>query len=143
MTNAMIIFWQSVELMNAGVIGTTGRTLTVDLPDGSSQTIMEPEPIHTFACWKELGYSVKKGEHAVASFMIWKGSEVHLKDEDGNETDEKSTRMFRKLAFFFKASQVEASENRPKRRKAPRKPPLVPDLPGVPAPDTDALSAVS
>ena len=25
MTNEMIIFWNSVDLMNAGVIGTTGR----------------------------------------------------------------------------------------------------------------------
>ena len=132
MTNAMIIFWESVELMNAGVIGSTGRILTMEMPDGSTKEIQEPEPIHTFACWKGLGFSVKKGEHAVARIPIWKGSEKVSKDEDGNDTDEKSLRMFRKEAFFFKASQVEPTEDRP-RRRAPIIPPMVPDLP-VPAP---------
>ncbi len=140
MTNAMIIFWKSVELMNAGVIGSTGRILTMELPDGSTKEIQEPEPIHTFACWKGLGYSVKKGEHAIARFPIWKGSEMVLKDADGNETDEKSLKMFRKEACFFTADQVEPTESRkpagerPRRRRTPIAPPMVPDLP-VPAPD--------
>lgn len=132
MTNAMIIFWQSVELMEAGVIGSTGRILTMELPDGSTKEIQEPEPIHTFACWKGMGFSVKKGEHAVAKFPIWKGSEKVVKDADGNDTDEKDLKMFRKEAFFFKSSQVEPTSDRP-RRRAPIIPPMVPDLP-VPAP---------
>ena len=137
MTNAMIIFWKSYELMNNGVIGSTGRKLVVGMPDGTTREIMEPEPIHTFACWKGLGYSVKKGEHAVAKFPIWKGSEMVLKDEDGNDTDEKSVKMFRKEAFFFTAAQVEKTELRPgKRNRTPVKPPMVPDLP-VPAPDAE------
>ena len=135
MTNAMIIFWQSVDLMNAGVIGSTGRKLVMALPDGTEREIMEPEPIHTFACWKSLGYSVKKGEHAVARFPIWKGAERPVKDEDGNDTDEKSLKMFRKEAFFFTGSQVEPTEDRPRKaRRAPVNPDLVTDLP-VPAPD--------
>ena len=139
MTNAMIIFWKSVELMKAGVIGGTGRVLTMEMPDGGIKEIQEPEPIHTFACWKGLGYSVKKGEHAVAKFPIWKGSERVIKDDDGNDTDEKETKMFRKEAFFFKASQVERTEDRkpsgdrPRRHRTPIIPPMVPDLP-VPAP---------
>lgn len=136
MTNAMIIFWKSVDLMNTGVIGTTGRTLMMELADGSTQEIMEPEAIHTFACWKSLGFSVKKGEKAIARFPIWKGSEKAVLDDNGNETDEKSLKMFRKESCFFSASQVEPSEYRPaKRRRAPIKPPVVPDLPGIPAPD--------
>lgn len=136
MTNAMIIFWNSVDLMNAGVIGTTGRKLVVAGPDGEEQELMEPEAIHTFACWKSLGFSVKKGEKAVARFPIWKGAEKAVRDEDGNETDEKSLKMFRKESCFFSASQVEPSDDRPrKRRRAPEKPPLVPDLPAVPSPD--------
>lgn len=140
MTNAMIIFWQSVELMNAGLLNPTGRVLTVQLPDGSMDQVQEPEPIHTFACWKGMGFSVKKGEKAIARFPIWKGSEKVLKDDDGNDTDEKELKMFRKEACFFKASQVEPtdrrkpSEDRPRRRRTPINPPMVPDLP-VPAPD--------
>ena len=134
MTNAMIIFWNSVELMNAGAIGTTGRKLNVELPDGSIREINEPEPIHTFACWKGLGYSVKKGEHAVARINIWKGSEKVLKDGDGNDTDKTELKMFRKEACFFSAAQVEPIKDRP-RRRAVEKPPVVPDLPAVPAPD--------
>ena len=139
MTNAMIIFWQSVELMNAGVLESTGRVLTTELPDGSTKEIMEPEPIHTFACWKSLGYSVKKGEHGIAQFPIWKGSEKVVTDSDGNDTDKTELKMFRKNAFFFKASQVEKTEARaatPRRRRAPIKPPVVPDLP-VPAPTAE------
>jgi len=131
MTNAMIIFWNSVDLMNAGVIGSTGRTLTVAGPDGEEYEIMEPEPIHTFACWKNLGFSVKKGEKAVARFPIWKGAEKVIKDGDGNDTDETELKMFRKEACFFSSAQVEPTETRKKR--APIKPPVVPDLP-VPAP---------
>jgi len=120
MTNAMIIFWQSVDLMNAGVIGSTGRKLTMALPDGTEREIMEPEPIHTFACWKAHGFSVKKGEKAIARFPIWKGAEKAIKDDDGNDTDEKALKMFRKESCFFSASQVERTEDRPrKERKAP------------------------
>lgn len=113
MTNAMIIMMESVKLLEAGVIGSTGRTFTVTDADGSERVLQEPEPIHTFAHWKDLGFSVKKGEHAVAKFPIWKGAESVVKDEDGNETDEKKTRMFMKTACFFTAAQVERMEDRP------------------------------
>ena len=90
-----------------------------------------------------MGYSVKKGEKAVARFPIWKGSERAVKDEGGNGLDEKELKMFRKEACFFSASQVEPTEERepsdgrPRRRRAPINPPLVPDLPAIPAPDAE------
>ena len=107
MTNAMIILMQSVKLMEAGLIGTTGRTFEITDSDGNMKTLMEPEPIHTFARWKDLGFRVKKGEHAVAKFMIWKGAEKQLKDENGNPLDETELRMFMKTACFFSPTQVE------------------------------------
>ena len=58
---------------------------------------------------------MKKGEHAVAKFPIWKGTERTVKDEDGNDTDEKKTRMFMKTACFFTVAQVEPL----KEKKAP------------------------
>ena len=40
--------------------------------DGQKVTeiIDEPEPIHTFAPWKALGFKVKKGEKSIAQFVI-------------------------------------------------------------------------
>ena len=115
MTNSMIIFWESVELMEQGKIGTTGRTVNVQDKDGNTVELMEPEPIHTFAAWKGLGYAVKKGEKAVAKIRIWKYSkriigEAQVTDLKTGETITEPVEkedMFKKDAFFFKASQVE------------------------------------
>lgn len=61
------------------------------------------EEIHTFQRWKAMGYSVKKGEHAIAKFPIWKMGTK--KDKDGEEVE--TGRMFMKTSAFFKTSQVE------------------------------------
>jgi len=108
MTNEMIILWESVKLMEQGLLGTTGRTFTVTAEDGSERVLQEPEAIHTFSHWKELGFSVKKGEHALAKFPIWKGVEQAVKDDEGNATEPtRKTRLFMKTSAFFSAAQVE------------------------------------
>ena len=106
MTNEMIILWESVDLMEQGIIGTTGRPFEVEDKDGNKRLLQEPEAIHTFDGWKERGYAVKKGEHAVASFMIWKYVSGKKKNEE-TEAEEENGRCIMKKAFFFKASQVE------------------------------------
>lgn len=83
MTNLAIIAEQEVLLIHEGKMQ----------PD---------EEIHTFQRWKALGYSVKKGEHAVAKFPIWKMGTK--KTEDGEET---TGRMFMKNSAFFSTRQVE------------------------------------
>ena len=103
MTNAMLIFNNSVELMEQGIIGTTGRTVVVEDQNGNKKELKEPEAIHTYAKWKELGYQVQKGQKAVASFCIWK----HTVKEANDETKEDESKMFMKKASFFKISQVE------------------------------------
>lgn len=65
--------------------------------------IQPGEEIHTFARWKSLGYSVKKGEKAIAKFPIWKMGTK--KDEDGEEKE--TGRMFLKNSAFFSTRQVE------------------------------------
>lgn len=110
MTNEMIILWESVELMEKGLIGTTGRTFEVEDKDGNKRILQEPEQIHTFSTWKEMGYSVKKGEHAVASFYIWKYVTGGKKAESDESADEAKGRCIMKKAFFFKRSQVEKSK---------------------------------
>ena len=115
MTNSMIIFYSSIDLMNKGIIGTTGRTVKVQDKDGNTREMMEPEPIHTFQAWKQLGYIVKKGEKSIATIRIWKYSKKQLGEVPvtnlltGETVSEpvEDERMFKKDAYFFKASQVE------------------------------------
>lgn len=64
--------------------------------------------IHTFQRWKALGYSVKKGEHAIAKFAIWKYGERKRKTEDGGEeVQEIGGGCFMKTSAFFSTAQVE------------------------------------
>ena len=83
MTNVEIVAFQWAQLVAAGMISVE-------------------EEIHTFQKWKSLGYSVKRGEKAVASFTIWK----HTTKTD-KESGEEETAMFMKKAAFFSTSQVE------------------------------------
>ena len=112
MTNAAIILDHQLYLMEQGNIGTTGRmfeAVTVDADGNEARKLLpEPEPIHTFQHWKALGFSVKKGEHAVARIEIWKHASKTETDENGEEIDK--SRMFRKVACFFSMSQVERME---------------------------------
>lgn len=81
MTNAEIIAMNMVTLINEG-------KMTID------------EDIHTFQKWKAMGYSVKKGEKAIAKFPIWKYT---VKEKDGEE----EAHTFMKMSCFFSTSQVE------------------------------------
>lgn len=113
MTNTQIIFNESMELMKAGIIKGTGRTFTFEDEAGNKHTIEEPEPLHTFARWKELGYIVRKGEHAKAAFYIWKAGKGKAKEEDANadgENNQEKFKMFMKKAFFFTFDQVEKTK---------------------------------
>ena len=103
MTNQMIIMMQQEELAKAGILEYTGREIEVTLPDDSVMVFKEVEEIHTYAKWKELNYQVKKGEKAIAQFMIWKYVQKKKKETD----EENEARMFMKKASFFKRSQVE------------------------------------
>lgn len=102
MTNEQIIWAHRTALAENGTIGYTGRMLTyINTATGEETKVAEPEPLHTFQAWKEMGYAVKKGEHAVAAFPIWKHT---VKQKDGADPEVK---MFLKLSHFFRMSQVE------------------------------------
>ena len=106
MTNAQIIMNAQIQLMEEGIIKGTGRMIEAIVLDeeGNETKVMmeEPEEIHTYALWKQLGRQVKKGEKAVASFTIWK--HVEKKQKDSEETE---TKMFMKKASFFTIDQTE------------------------------------
>lgn len=109
MTNADIIFSAQLDLMEQGKIGTTGRMLKYVVTVNGKQeerTLAEPEPIHTFQRWKELGFKVKKGEHAIAKFGIWKYAGKAPEDDEEEDT----RRMFMKTSCFFSLAQVERKE---------------------------------
>lgn len=104
-TNAQIIFDAQQALLEAGKIKPTGRILTFETPDGGKVEFPEAEPIHTFNFWKEAGYMVRKGEHAVAAFTIWKYTSKAKGKTEEEAQDEGY--CFMKKAFFFSASQVD------------------------------------
>lgn len=104
-TNAMIIFNAQQQLFQEGKLKPTGRMLKFETADGA-QEVPEVEDIHTFQRWKELGFQVRKGEHAIASFSIWKYTSK-AKDKTEEEAQEEGF-CFMKKAFWFSASQVDA-----------------------------------
>lgn len=113
MTNNQIILQHAITLMEQGVIGSTGRTFTVEEEDGSQRTVQEPEPIHTFAAWRSLGYTVRKGQKACAKFPIWRhqaaGTRKSRKTGEEESTEEK---MYLTDAFFFSLQQLEPIEEK-------------------------------
>lgn len=131
MNNQQIIFNESIELMKNGIIGTTGRQITIEYEkDGEKvkETIPEPEEIHTYKEWQKLGLQVQKGEKAIAKFTIWmytdKKSKLSAEDAakineiaegiNAQEGDEISNNghYYMKEAAFFKASQVAPIEEK-------------------------------
>lgn len=109
MTNVQIIFQNQLELMESGIIKGTGRMMEAVVIDKdgneTKQMIEEPEAIHTYAIWKSLGYQVRKGEKAKASFTIWKCVAGKKNEEESEEVPE--NKMFMKKAHFFTLDQVE------------------------------------
>lgn len=112
MTNEEIVMRESIELMKQGVIACAGQIDVVD-GDGNKSKMDMPESIHTYQEWKELGYQVKKGEHAIAKFAVWKPTKQKKaktddeKQEDGTIKVQAKPRFFMANASWFKISQVE------------------------------------
>lgn len=89
----------------------TGRFIDVVNEDGSTEKLEIPEEIHTFNAWKQRGFIVRKGEHAVASFPIWKyinnGKRKEAEEPlDGDDEARGYCRL--KLSHFFTAAQVQS-----------------------------------
>lgn len=115
MTNSKIIFTQQLKLMNEGIIGTTGRMITMIDDEGNKSQVPEPEEIHTFADWKQRGFIVNKGEKAKARFQIWnytsKASKRVIearKAAGSNDEEAPDPHYYMKEAYFFTRAQVSA-----------------------------------
>jgi len=115
MTNAQIIFNNSLKLLEEGRIHGNGHFITIKIEDADgsevTKSVEEPQEIHTFQTWKSLGRRVKKGQHAVASFTIWKYSSRQIGTATNTETGEEEpvndSRCFMKLSHFFTIEQTE------------------------------------
>lgn len=116
MTNEQIILNESISLMEQGILKGSGQFAEIETEEGT-KTIELPEAIHTFNGWKELGYSVKKGEKSNIKFPIWKHTVKMLNTDTGSEELNKmnqqineqggQTNMFMKMSAWFTAAQVE------------------------------------
>ena len=116
MTNAQIILNESIRLMEEGILKGSGQFGEIETESGKIQVEL-PEAIHTFQGWKDLGYSVKKGEKSSIKFPIWKHTTKMLNTNTGNaELDKMNTQineqggqenMFMKTAAWFTFAQVE------------------------------------
>ncbi len=108
MTNEEIIFQKRLQLMDSGIIGTTGRRITIEDEYGEEREVCEPVEVHTFTGWESIGYRVRRGEHACASFLIWRHREAgKKKDKTTGEISETPETMFMTNAHFFSETQVE------------------------------------
>ena len=66
------------------------------------------EEVHTFARWKQMGYMVKKGEHALFSTSLWKNCKGKKKSEEEDpDASEHTGRCYLCKSFLFGRSQVE------------------------------------
>ena len=72
------------------------------------------EDLHTFAKWKALGYTVKKGEKAAVQTKLWKMTKKKAKadddKQDGEDVEEQQNHYYLAKAFLFKRSQVEVTK---------------------------------
>ena len=108
MTNKMIILMESVKLMEAGVLKSTGQKIVIEDAEDNKKELDVPETIHTYQAWKRLGYQVKKGSKAVAQFPVWKYINGKMKEAEADNDDNENSGYCRmKLASFFTAEQVE------------------------------------
>lgn len=118
MTNAQIIFNASVKLMEDGVIKGTGRVFEFTDDAGNTTRLEEPEELHTYAAWQEIGRQVKKGEKAKAAITIWKqGKSYTTTNKETGAEEEKEGRMFMKNAYFFTFDQTEPKTEKKGARK--------------------------
>jgi antirestriction protein ArdC len=118
MTNAMIILNESIALMEQGVLQGVGPVMKVTVIENDEEVEKEmqlPESIHTYEKWKQLGYQVRKGEKAIASFPVWKMTKPSKKAQEEAEKNEETAHghMFLKQSSFFKMSQVDKIESTP------------------------------
>lgn len=135
MTNNEIIFEtvrntftpaQLAELVQATYtaeqIAARRAAVTITVDEGSAESaenifsaMLAADTFHTFAEWKRMGYSVKKGQHAALTCQLWKYTDKPGKaareaaEAAGQDTPETDPHFYMTKAHLFHALQVEKS----------------------------------
>lgn len=78
---------------------------TLILQAKAANNIPFDEELHTFAEWKRLGFSVKKGEKARCKIAIWNKSSKNKKEDEEQQEDD--SYFYIKVAAFFSINQVQ------------------------------------
>ena len=87
-----------------------------ETPEGIFYATLAAETFHTFAEWKRMGYSVKKGQHAALTCQLWKYTDKPGKaareaaEADGKDAPETDPHFYMTKAHLFHALQVEKSK---------------------------------
>ena len=87
-----------------------------ETPDGIFFAMLAAETFHTFAEWKCMGYSVKKGQHAALVCNLWKYTDKPGKAAReaaaaaGEEAPEVDPHFYMAKSHLFHALQVEKSK---------------------------------
>ena len=140
MTNNEIIFEtvrstftpaQLAELVQATYtaeqIAARRAAVTITVDEGSEDSaenifsaMLAADTFHTFAEWKRMGYSVKKGQHAALTCQLWKYTDKPGKaareaareaaEAAGQDTPETDPHFYMTKAHLFHALQVEKSK---------------------------------
>ena len=132
MTNNEIIFEtvrntftpaQLAELVQATYtaeqIAARRAAVTITVDEGSEDSaevifsaMLAADTFHTFAEWKRMGYSVKKGQHAALTCQLWKYTDKPRKaaEADGKDAPETDPHFYKTKAHLFHALQVEKSK---------------------------------
>lgn len=136
MTNNEIIFEtvrntftpaQLAELVQAAYtaeqIAARRAAVTITVDEGSDESaenifsaMLAADTFHTFAEWKRMGYSVKKGQHAALTCQLWKYTDKPGKaareaaEADGKDAPETAPHFYMTKAHLFHALQVEKSK---------------------------------
>lgn len=112
MTNEMIILWESVKLMNEGIIKGTGKFTEAEI-NGKIEKFEIPEEIHTYDRWKKMGYQVQKGEKSFIKFRVWYFTGKNGKSEEVEESTEKNKhygKCYMRMTSFFTINQVKPKD---------------------------------
>lgn len=87
-----------------------------ETPEGIFCATLAAETFHTFAEWKRMGYSVKKGQHAALVCRLWKYTDKPGKAAReaaaaaGEEAPEVDPHFYMAKSLLFHALQVEKSK---------------------------------